>query len=522
MPVDALAFSQNAHRIHPTFATLLESSMALAADRRFGDAKTILTDAEEHCDGPRDAIALVRWLTRLTRLSSGTAQDFVIVALRVSDFFPDDCNVQGERELIEVTRATLSMDWAVAARLGEKLARDESLDRGTRIRAACASGTAHAQQGRALYGLSLIKLASALNALPPGLHDSRATASVLAVSDDESASHGQALEIFFADAMIRCMTGSDVDSLAPELDSWIERSVAQQAWGNLGFLNLIGGRLARFRGDDVLAQAELIMAEANFERVDSDGQGPWVHCLLARTLVRLDRPAEAELRLARANKAMIADRSDVLFRFEAGRTAVGVSFAQGKVDEARTLLTGLLSTAPTIGAHDMLHVLDERIMLGEPLDALVSDYENATRRTDSPVLTASGMKVQAIIGRNAAALHLIASTFSKMGAFGAASEAALESENIFRDAGDLEAAARSQRESLAYEFEARGQAAENGSEVTVSIPALKLTPREKEVIALALTGLSNREVAAALFLSVRTVESHLYRANQKQVSPGQL
>lgn len=42
-----------------------------------------------------------------------------------------------------------------------------------------------------------------------------------------------------------------------------------------------------------------------------------------------------------------------------------------------------------------------------------------------------------------------------------------------------------------------------------------LTPREQEVVALVCNGLSNREVAEALVVSVRTVENHLHRAYTK-------
>jgi DNA-binding CsgD family transcriptional regulator len=42
-----------------------------------------------------------------------------------------------------------------------------------------------------------------------------------------------------------------------------------------------------------------------------------------------------------------------------------------------------------------------------------------------------------------------------------------------------------------------------------------LTDREREVVELAKRGLSNREIADALYLSLRTVENHLYRVRQK-------
>jgi DNA-binding NarL/FixJ family response regulator len=44
---------------------------------------------------------------------------------------------------------------------------------------------------------------------------------------------------------------------------------------------------------------------------------------------------------------------------------------------------------------------------------------------------------------------------------------------------------------------------------------LPLTHREHEIVTLAASGLSNREIAQRLIVSVRTVENHLYRASSK-------
>jgi DNA-binding CsgD family transcriptional regulator len=60
------------------------------------------------------------------------------------------------------------------------------------------------------------------------------------------------------------------------------------------------------------------------------------------------------------------------------------------------------------------------------------------------------------------------------------------------------------------------------TETTPVAPVLDvstLTRRELEVGVLAAQGLSNREIAGRLFLSVRTVESHLYQARAKLGAP---
>ena len=47
---------------------------------------------------------------------------------------------------------------------------------------------------------------------------------------------------------------------------------------------------------------------------------------------------------------------------------------------------------------------------------------------------------------------------------------------------------------------------------------LPLTPREREIISLVAQGLSNRQIAEEMCMSVRTVEGHLYRASLRSGS----
>lgn len=57
---------------------------------------------------------------------------------------------------------------------------------------------------------------------------------------------------------------------------------------------------------------------------------------------------------------------------------------------------------------------------------------------------------------------------------------------------------------------------ESGTSVPTAPDLLdRLTPQELQVVRLAASGTSSREIAAQLFLSPRTVEYHLYKAYPK-------
>ena len=125
----------------------------------------------------------------------------------------------------------------------------------------------------------------------------------------------------------------------------------------------------------------------------------------------------------------------------------------------------------------------------------------------------------------------LAARFASALSAGDAAELAAVSEE-FEEMGDLVAAAdAAAHAALAYRSEDRRGSAlgcsaraaalaeQCGGAVTPALrqasDPLPLTEREREIVMLIGHGLSNREVAERLTLSVRTVESHLYRAMAK-------
>ncbi|MGH9041779.1 MAG: response regulator transcription factor, partial [Acidimicrobiia bacterium] len=102
--------------------------------------------------------------------------------------------------------------------------------------------------------------------------------------------------------------------------------------------------------------------------------------------------------------------------------------------------------------------------------------------------------------------------FDRLGADLLAAEAAVEAGVAHRAAGSSAPAAAAEARGKVLAARCEGA----WTPVLARMPDVDLlTPREREVGLLAATGLSNREVATRLFVSLRTVENHLHRAFTK-------
>jgi len=101
---------------------------------------------------------------------------------------------------------------------------------------------------------------------------------------------------------------------------------------------------------------------------------------------------------------------------------------------------------------------------------------------------------------------------ARIGALRYATVAAAQAARSFLDAGRPDSARRAIRRSHDLFTDGQGAIAFGRGP---RHPASGLTEREAQLVQLASQGLTNAQIAERLVLSVRTVESHLYRAMQK-------
>ena len=133
------------------------------------------------------------------------------------------------------------------------------------------------------------------------------------------------------------------------------------------------------------------------------------------------------------------------------------------------------------------------------------------RRLDAPLPDVMAAHARALADRDGALLDEVAERFSGIGAMALAADAAAQGAREHARAGarakGLESSARAHW--LAGKFGLHSPA------IAAATQPLPITDREREISAMVSAGMSNREIADRLSVSVRTVDGHLYRIYAK-------
>jgi DNA-binding NarL/FixJ family response regulator len=161
-----------------------------------------------------------------------------------------------------------------------------------------------------------------------------------------------------------------------------------------------------------------------------------------------------------------------------------------------------------LGAAGALHALAR---LGHARDAAARLAALATQ-IDGDLVAARAAYASATAGRDSQALRKVSTDFEDMGAALYAAEASAEAAVVLRRAGQARKAAAAEQEAARLLARCEGAATPPVRDITARA---RLTPGELDTAVQAAAGRSNKQIAADMHLSVRTVESHLQRVYEK-------
>jgi DNA-binding CsgD family transcriptional regulator len=284
-------------------------------------------------------------------------------------------------------------------------------------------------------------------------------------------------------------------------------------------------------GGSLTVQAVFSLHLARVELVVGKVASAARHATEARNLFRakqwlnLSRSALIELALAHAiggsvdqAQAALAEidalrlPSDDLTAVELGRARAWVAAAGSDLAAAHRHLTEAVALAQARGDLSWeSEALHDQARLGRP-DLAASRLRELAALVEGDLAPTRADHAEALVAGDPGALAQVSKAFEAMGAWLVAAEAAAAAAVLMRKAGDLRRAAAA--ELRAAELARRCQGAMTPQLRAIQTQAL-LSSREIEVAALAAAGLSNKDIAARLSVSVRTVENHLQHVYEK-------
>ncbi len=184
---------------------------------------------------------------------------------------------------------------------------------------------------------------------------------------------------------------------------------------------------------------------------------------------------------------------------------------RGDLAAARQRLAGLADEMATTGIHIFEIALRHDVVRFGDAAAALDRLEELESMVDGPLVVAMAQHARGIVRHDADQLAASAEAFETMGSLALAAETNADLADELKRRGDQRAAA------------AAGQRVARLVELTgVHTPPLQrgagvapLTGREREVALLAARGVASKEIAARLYLSTRTVDTHLARVYRK-------
>jgi DNA-binding NarL/FixJ family response regulator len=204
-----------------------------------------------------------------------------------------------------------------------------------------------------------------------------------------------------------------------------------------------------------------------------------------------------------------------LMRYDAQAFRTWMHAAAGEMSAARAAAVDCAEQATAAGLHPIaLGALHDLARLGGARVA-ADRLDSVPEEGAGPFAIAVRAHIAALVAGDAPALSAASNRFEAMGALLLAAEAAAQEAALHTAAGRKGSAATARGRATVLMSRCEGARTSALLDLTSDPAMATLTDREREVVRLAASGLTNRDIADRLFVSVRTVTTHLYRSYSK-------
>ena len=463
---------------------------ACAVRQRYDDAEELLGSLEGAFESQDAAIAYVQQRTIGLGWGLHRPRDALEFVTRAGGWW-DEPSWRRKLAPIRLRAASMNTDFRSAAELSAKALTDDALEPGERrqIEVIHAAHLLHSGRVQRAYEWS------ARLRPPIPLRDEA----------DELA------------MMMASLAGTASAAAMDETEQWMSRALrdAIRAYDEAaaGISACTLGSLSLLRGRYLDADRWLREAVVHLEYHDPFWTLRTVHALRAGVAYYVgDRQGVAAAMDRCRAAAMTGEMVVSTERVSLVRGEAWLALAEGDPARAQRLLLDCAERVGKIPVYAAM-LYHEAIRAGAPARQVDPLLAPLRAQCDSQLFLAYVDDASARAAADGAAVLACADEFEAIGALRHASECAAAAADIFADAGREDSARRAAARS--HELHERCQGGSPPDMHGLEPDAFSLTDRERQFVELAAEGLTNAEIADRFVLSVRTVESHLYRAMQK-------
>ncbi|GAB2453287.1 DNA-binding CsgD family transcriptional regulator [Conyzicola lurida] len=505
LPAASEVFARRSMALAPAVPAVHSLSRALAGQGRVNAALDLLERDTTPHTVPREDVDLAMWWILLSGWVPDSEQRRGTMVGITTGWGTVDPLLAAIGELTEMFGELISSDYEDGIDALNAFAADESKPMPLRLRALTLLVSTYSHRGEPA---ELDRAYTDGRALVGEIAASR---SFRTYSDDHTAA-----AIFIARAgFTLSQQGESRVQLSHDLDVYALRAVLEGNELELALVNAVSGSLSLSSQNAARAEVELARAEAGLRFKTEPETSFVVRLLRAVSLFALNRPDEAMEIFGSMSPAELTSEPWMEFYSRYIRILLDVNPADMTKTHAALLdladyKKGRYRQVSMTGAY-----LASRA--GAPLDKLVALMDGFESLGHSHIADVYEEHVRAEAAGDAFRLDAVGSRLEE---FGLSEEAAW----AFSLAMTAHLGHGRSAEAVVSRARRDAQARQPLSPVTAVVPAsnaaardnvARLTRRELEIAQLAGIGLSNSEIASRLFLSVRTVESHVLQARVK-------